>query len=121
MQIYLRWLAVFCALVFMGLPNKSHADDDYIIVYDNFSPEQVNQVLVYATRFSGYEQYEILSQRSSDTRLHYQSRIKGPLLSHNFTQTFEALQWEVIAQQQGNQYQFTFVREIPKPLPFGIW
>jgi hypothetical protein len=103
----------------VNMPNA--AASDYIIQYDNFTPQQVNQVMVFATRFKGYEQYEVLQQRSSDTQLHYQSQIDGKLLSFNFTQTFDELKWDVIAQQQDSNYQFTFVQEQPKPLPFGVW
>jgi hypothetical protein len=94
---------------------------DYTLVFDNFTPRQVNQIMVYATRFKGFEQYEILHQRSSDTSMHYQSEIKNALLSYNFQQTFDDIEWEVIAQQQGSQFQFTFVRSVPKPIPYGVW
>jgi hypothetical protein len=110
------------SLVSPNLLNSDAIDEsDFLIVYDNFTPQQVNQVMVYATRFKGYEQYEVLSQHSSDTQMHYISSIDAPLLSFNFSQTFEDLKWDVITQQVGNQYQFTFVREQPKPLPYGVW
>nr|WP_136249650.1 hypothetical protein [Ningiella ruwaisensis] len=95
--------------------------EGYVITFDNFSPVQVNQVMVYATRFSDYEQYEILMQRGKDTKMHYLSEIQAPLLSHNFQQTFEELNWEVISQQEANQYQFSFVGEKPKPIPYRVW
>lgn len=94
---------------------------DYTLVFDNFTPRQVNQIMVYATRFKGFEQYEILHQRSADTSMHYQSEIENALLSYSFQQTFEDIQWEVIAQQQGSQFLFTFVRSVPKPVPYGVW
>lgn len=96
-------------------------DSGFVVVYDNFSPQQVNQIMVYATQFKDYEQFEVLQQHSLDTKVHYQSDIDNALLSYNFAQTFADLKWDVIAQQQGNQYHFTFVREQPKPLPFGVW
>jgi hypothetical protein len=103
------------------LNNDAIGDSDFVLVFDNFTPQQVNQVMVYATRFKEYEQYEVLSQRSLDTQMHYISSIDAPLLSFNFSQTFEALNWDVITQQVENKYQFTFVREQPKPLPYGVW
>ena len=96
-------------------------DERFTITFDNFTPRQVNQIMVYATRFKGYEQYELLSQRSKDTKMHYQSDIERPLLSHNFAQAFDDLNWEVISQQQDNQYHFTFVRIKPVPVPYGVW
>lgn len=103
------------------LNNDAIDDSDFVLVFDNFTPQQVNQVMVYATRFKEYEQYEVLSQRSLDTHMHYISSIDAPLLSFNFSQTFEDLNWDVITQQVENKYQFTFVRVRPKPLPYGVW
>lgn len=108
-------------LLFVPMVQSDLVDDGFVVVYENFSPQQVNQTMVYATRFKGYEQYEVLSQRSQNTMLHYQSEIDPKLLNYNFEQTFADLNWDVIAQQQGNQYHFTFVRVKPNPLPFGVW
>jgi len=99
----------------------SIVDRGYVVMYDNFTPQQVNEVMVYATRFKDYEQYEVLYQSSKGTQVHYQSEIDAKLLSYNFERTFADLKWDVIAQQKGNQYHFTFVRVQPKPLPFGVW
>jgi hypothetical protein len=112
-------VVLFVALS-LGLCNKALAVD-YTLTFDNFTPRQVNKVMVYATRFKGFEQYEILHQRSSDTSMHYQSEIENALLSYNFQQTFDDIEWEVIAQQTGSQFQFTFVRSVPKPIPYGVW
>ncbi|WP_371195174.1 hypothetical protein [Glaciecola sp. SC05] len=113
--------SLLCATLMLSAAKATVVDAGFVVVYDNFSPQQVNQIMVYATRFKGYEQYEVLYQRSLDTQIHYQSEIDPKLLSFNFEQTFADLKWDVIAQQQGNQYQFTFVRVQPKPLPFGVW
>ncbi len=114
---------VLCGLMLAASANVQAVDvsEGYVITFDNFSPVQVNQVMVYATRFSDYEQYEILMQRGKDTKMHYLSEIQAPLLSHNFQQTFEELNWEVISQQEANQYQFSFVGEKPKPIPYRVW
>jgi hypothetical protein len=113
----LRWLSILLMMFFSSTAQAS----DYTLVFDNFTPRQVNQIMVYATRFSEFEQYEILHQRSSDTSMHYQSEIASQLLSYNFGQTFDEVQWEVITQQQGNEFQFTFVRKKPQEIPFSVW
>lgn len=123
---FIRFAAIcVCVFVFIcsftGVAKANIVDSGYLVLYDNFSPQQVNEVMVYATRFQGYEQFEVLYQRSQSTQVHYQSDIDLKLLSYNFERTFADLKWDVIAQQQGNQYHFTFVRVQPKPLPYGVW
>ncbi|WP_395342787.1 hypothetical protein PN836_001830 [Ningiella sp. W23] len=102
--------------------NPSHASaQGFHLTFENFTPKQINQVMVFATRFKAYEQYEVLSQHQLATQIDYQSDITGALLNYNFEQTFAELKWEVVSQQQGNAYLFSFVQIEPEPIPYQVW
>jgi len=119
--LFVSALLLSASIFLSGSAQTQEVDFGYVLTFERFSPVQVNQVMVYATRFSEYRQYEILSQGSLDTQIHYMSDIESKLLSHNFQQSFKDIKWDVATQQNGNQFHFTFLRPTPIPVPFGIW